>query len=830
MVRGISNLNRKGQVTVFIIIGIIVLFTFAGILYFTSSTVKERFSAEGEPVISTVPQAFQPIQAYTESCLEQIGKRGLVILGEQGGYISPELVGSYSASNPTDSDGLNMEPLQIPYWNYNSEPNKADRIILSSLKPEIDSSEDPQMSVEAQLERFVKERLDACLDGYSPFVNQGFVFQEDEDKDVLDKDVSVRITETSVNFQLDMNLEVTRDGAEVSMDIFFARIPLELRHYFEVASRIADAEREFSFLERQGMELISVYSAKDSQKLPPTSAVGYQLFSVISWNEGTVEQNFKSLLTSYVPVLRFLGSERFYHPTYPEGNLLAQKVIDNMIIPLSGAEDLGVSFDYFGWNPYFKTNSENGQIKPEHIFVNYEVLNFGTQRYKTHYDASYPVLVTIRDENAFDGEGYDFVFALESNIRNNRPAVHESVRETYPRPITSLACRKEHWDTGLLRTVVIDSFSKEPIETVKIGFTIPDDTSCDIGLTDQRGELESNYPAVYGGIINFGKLGYLNGFYPIDTYQYKDQPALIGYAVAGAPEEKVIEMHRLKKINVNVKKKEFKKCATPLVCEYTSSSLPGMDGSGLSLIPYSEISCSKGGEQCFFDSSLFGGKPDISLEANGSLSKYNDYYFSNKAQDLTENEEVVINLERVSGFRDEIIGNEFFAPITVSGNEVVSVDLAPGIYKVSGFAIINQPVNIPAERRCFTYDIIGAFEKKECFNLDGSNLEEGYLNGNLVWELPENYFEITPEDLYTSEELTLYMPMQDILSVPEEIETSVKECGGYSCIPAVGCLFESCDTKTMLIAGRVVEDLQVSGEIQKLAQRKLRSSLEPKFS
>ena len=139
--------NKKGQVTIFIIVGIIILFTFAGILYFTKTTVKETVSAEGEHIIATVPQEFKPITDYTEGCLNQIGKRGLQLLGQQGGYIYPEVAGKFSVNNPTNADGLDLEPLKVPYWYYNKAENSAQKISFASLQPRLYFNEDKEISI-----------------------------------------------------------------------------------------------------------------------------------------------------------------------------------------------------------------------------------------------------------------------------------------------------------------------------------------------------------------------------------------------------------------------------------------------------------------------------------------------------------------------------------------------------------------------------------------------------------------------------------------------------------------------------------------------------------
>src|SRR3989338_553657 len=116
--------NKRAQISLFIIIGILVLFVFAGILYAVKISREAPLLAEEEPIIAKVPAQFAPLQEYTENCLKDTGKRGLILLGQQGGYMYPELVGEYSATAPTDAEGLDLGGTKIPYWHYNSEQNK----------------------------------------------------------------------------------------------------------------------------------------------------------------------------------------------------------------------------------------------------------------------------------------------------------------------------------------------------------------------------------------------------------------------------------------------------------------------------------------------------------------------------------------------------------------------------------------------------------------------------------------------------------------------------------------------------------------------------------
>ncbi len=817
--------NKKGQVTIFIIVGIVVLFIFAGVLYFSKSVIKTEFSADGTPIIQSVPKQFEPIKIYTENCLSSVGKNGLIILGQQGGYIYPELLGTFSTSKPTDSVGINLAPAKIPYWHYNSQLNTQNGIALSSLQPELYYKDDASMSIESQLNKYVKEKLDTCLENYSAFETKGFDLEQGNKK------VTTNVLNGAVAFTLKMPLDMKKDKSSADMNTFYVRVPLDLKKYYTLADQIKQAEVNYTFLEKQALDLIHVFSGVDMKKLPPTSAVTFEMVPKTYWNEYDVKTRLQSMLSSYVPMLQFSGSKTVNPYKFPKSELsnVYQKTYDNMILPLTGGKDLEISFDYLNWEPYFDINSKDNKIEPQHIAVHYWMLHFGTQNYYTVYDLSYPVLVTVKDPLAFNGEGFSFVFSLESNIRNNKPAEdNETLPMTTLAFSKSMVCNSNKKNTGLLNTLVVDSFTGEPVDAVQIGFSVPGQDTCTMGATDGGGKFESKYPAVYGGILNFIKKDYLTNFYPIDTYKFKgNKSGIIGYAATmfdGTTTE-VIELHKFKKINVSVKKKNLGKCLTPLVCEYT------IGGIGLS-IPHKDISCEKGEETCFFNSgnNLFSGKPVISLEANGSISKYNDYHFLNTPLKLKDTEKVAITLKRIKDINPSLSSEEFISVVTLKGEELQEVDLVPGIYEVTANLILDEETIIPEEERCFSYDIV-SWAQEECFTINETRADQ-FIEGLVSWDTEKTYLKITAEDLYSSDNLEFYVLSQDIKNVPLTLKGETKECAGVLCLPGgIGCAFNTCDTKEIDISGRVVEDLQLAGKMADLSKKEdIRKGLEPVFS
>ncbi len=768
VVRGSSSgfiPNKQGQVTIFIIIGIVILFAFAGIMYFMQTFTKESILTSADPVISDLPQAFQPISSYTEGCIEQIGERGLILLGEQGGYIYPDLMGKYSTDDTTNADGINLEPLKIPYWHYNINENTENTVTFSSLKPKLYYDEDKEMSIEAQLSRYVEENLEECLIDYSAFIDQGFEVEFLSDV----KEVKTTIGDETVNFLLNMPLKLNLDGAEQDVEQFYVKAPIRLKHYYDVASEITNVQSEHRILERQTLNLISTYGAIDVNNLPPMDEVIFDFIPTVYWNEVDVKEKFKGMLVSHVPMLRYLGSENFYRYEYeldPTAAVdlapLYQRSYDNTIIPLESGKQIDVNFDYFGWEPYFDLNDKGGRIEPSSYGVSYFKLQLNSHHYYSSYDVSYPVMVTITDENALMGEGYKFVFALESNVRNNDVA---NENEVQPPPIAalqgSMVCDEDKRDTEIIRSIVVDSYTKDPIEAVQVGFSIPEFDDCYLGETNDFGEFAEKYPAVYGGVGSYMKEDYLTNFYPIDTYEFQEQSGIIGYAAAGF-NENVVEMNKYKNINITVKKKTLEKCVN---------------------------------KNCF-SMGLFSDVTEEDIvfsESPKGIDSVHKWIFLDLAKDLEPTETATITLQRISNLNPNVFNDDFSAASSVVGSSSSEIELVPGIYSVNILIIDEEDYVIPKEKRCVGS---GAFE--ECYDLDMVELDK-YLSGNLLWDEEEYYLEITPEQLYSSQEIVFYVPVINFQGIPEK--------------PHI----------------RVVEDLKVMGSLGNYSQL-FRTNLEPNYN
>ena len=79
-------MNRKGQITIFIIIAIILIIAAGAYIYFTSKPVMPE---EIQRLIVDVPELGKPIAAYIYSCMDLGAPVGILTIARGGGYVFP---------------------------------------------------------------------------------------------------------------------------------------------------------------------------------------------------------------------------------------------------------------------------------------------------------------------------------------------------------------------------------------------------------------------------------------------------------------------------------------------------------------------------------------------------------------------------------------------------------------------------------------------------------------------------------------------------------------------------------------------------------------------
>ncbi len=227
--------NRRGQLTIFIIIAIIIV---AGIISF--------FILRGTLTAKQIPASIEPVYNTFLSCLEDKTLTGIDVLESQGGYIElPEFEGG-SAYMPFSSQ-LNFMGNPIPYWYYVSGNNIQREQIPS------------RQNMEKSLGNFIEERIREC--NFDSYYLEGFEIIQEEPE----ADVDIKIDNVDVKLNMDLKINKEEDNAQIRNHEIIVKS--HLGALYDSARIVYDKEQKELFLENYGIDTLRLYAPVDGVKL-----------------------------------------------------------------------------------------------------------------------------------------------------------------------------------------------------------------------------------------------------------------------------------------------------------------------------------------------------------------------------------------------------------------------------------------------------------------------------------------------------------------------------------------------------------------------------------
>jgi len=508
--------RKKAQVTLFIILGIIIVIG-AGIYFAVRQSVTKSELAPGlELTLEEVPIEFRPVSSFVETCLTQIAQEGITKLGERGGFINLVQNGINTKQDTTNSDAVQFSPnsdYSVPYWWHLSSDNKCSGDCAFTIIPENKlylKKKPAKTSIESQMEEYIQANLRSCLNNFQTLEQQGFTIQEKGE--IMPK---VVVAEDDIVVYIEYPLQVQKQATE-ELSKFFVRLPINIKRIYDMAFQLTNFEGEYHFIERDVLNLIVGFSAVDKEKLPPMSETKFRIGKLTTWKKSRVKENLINMLASYIQLLQVYGTRNYQPYIFPGNSLLESLYNRGMLVP--GSEDyssLEVRFNYNPfWNIYFDLNCDGETCKPESVITDFLTL-IGVQNYNFIYDLSFPVEVEIYDPQAFNNRGYTFKFFLEANIRQNSPMKTSFVPLRGIFTETTMLCDDNKRNSGDITINVNDPLTKEGIDDVQIVYSSYEE-NCLIGSTE-NGTYVGKFPIMLGGVVSLLKDDYLSYSQKFDT-------------------------------------------------------------------------------------------------------------------------------------------------------------------------------------------------------------------------------------------------------------------------------------------------------------------------
>lgn len=361
-------INKRGQVTIFVIIAIIIVASVIG--YFI---LKDRINIGG------VPKDLQPVYNYYLSCVEQEIESASVILGERGGYIYLPEFEPGSEYRPFSSQ-LNFLGTGIPYWYYVAGNN--------IIKEQIPSKTEMQR----QLNAYLAERIEKC--NFVDFEEQGYSIETGEAK------VISSIGNNKIDVSVNMPLTINFGDSSARVTNHKVSINSKLGKFYDTALKIYNKEKRDAFLENYAVDVLTLYAPVDGVELTCSPKI---------WVFEDVSNDLKQALEANMQAIS-----------------LNKDAVNKYFVQDMGVDE-DVQFLYSrDWPTRIEVWDSDGGLliaEPVGLQPGLGVLGFCYVPYHYVYDINYPVLVQIYDSYEL------FQFPLAVIVEKNMP--RESLPTTF---------------------------------------------------------------------------------------------------------------------------------------------------------------------------------------------------------------------------------------------------------------------------------------------------------------------------------------------------------------------------------------------------------------
>ncbi|MBW2966297.1 hypothetical protein KY342_04295 [Candidatus Woesearchaeota archaeon] len=470
-------MNKKGQITIFIIIGIILLLSVALFIFLRQEITIFRPR-------EVVPPELVPVVNFMDNCLNELGTEAAHIIGATGGYIDfPDGI----KQNPLSSLSLapfDIERGRVPYWYYEGQR----RI------PTIDFMED-------QMNHYIEDRYRDCINDLAEFRQQFNITElgpiivrtklEDENTPVV------------LNFPLEFSDILGKRIAKIETRT--VTLPFRIRRAYTLAKAVMEAEETDMKLEDITMDLIAI---------DPDVPYSDMEFSCAKkrWSIEDVRNKIKALLRTNLDEIR-IGNTNYIE--VPEDKPYIFNHYIWYVTDLS-YNDLGVSFSYSeNWPFYLYIRPNKGAYLESGMQKGLDIVSWlCMQTWKFTYDIRYPVLATVTDKDS----GYNFNFAFRVLIdhnQGNRVSFPVTEFEFETNPTEEEYCERRVND---ITVYTFDNVSVNGVEDyieindVELSYTCLKHT-CLLGKTEWTdggavAELTTAFPYCVWGILRGKKEGY----------------------------------------------------------------------------------------------------------------------------------------------------------------------------------------------------------------------------------------------------------------------------------------------------------------------------------
>ncbi|MCB9362429.1 hypothetical protein H6504_03255 [Candidatus Woesearchaeota archaeon] len=504
---------KKAQITLFIVIGMVILLIIGLTVFFNMMIQDEE---REDPALAEYSGQEQT-RSIVDSCLSEAVLEALSVMRFQGGFI--DIPSSYKyLSLPAKYEIYTEDGLKKIRHNEDGFVN-----VPVYLSAENRLTVPSKRTLETQLEEYIAKAIPLCARGFADIeeyygvaIETGnIVVQVDFEKEVI--------------VEMRYDIRGKTQNTEWTTNEFAFSVPFDLDKMINYAQNIAIIEAREAFLERFILEMISLRTYmggyKQDNDLPPFSlTVPSSSPSFVIWNRFEVEQKLRNMVSSTLPLLR-IGDLK--HPRLTSDDPVEQRVLDSYIRYYFPTDDLSSVSMYHDKDWFIPGDAvvikpkEGGILRPSiksaPSFLFFPT--FHSVEYRFKYDVKLPILFKVHDywsshinatTGVVEGNGMSLYFLLETNLCGNQPRTCNNALNISEFYDIEMEEESNFCDGGTLEAqelIVLDAYTQDPIPGVEITYSCVDQ-DCPIGLTESDGRALLPLQKCINGKLQLKKEGY----------------------------------------------------------------------------------------------------------------------------------------------------------------------------------------------------------------------------------------------------------------------------------------------------------------------------------
>jgi hypothetical protein len=486
---------KQGQATIYAILGIVIVSIIVLTFTFKDTLFKSQWEQNKEKAL-LVPEKAKKVQAYSESCIQQVLEEGVNLLASQGGYIDipPDPVPP-SPFNPLSNklDLFNTGTAHVAYWYYETANGVQKNQIPS------------KSTMQIQLATYVNTNLPSCINNFHQFKQLGYKITNANIK--TDIDIAENIIFATTNYPIELYYE----GLSFAFEDFYVSLDHGLGKMHEQAQAIMEAENNENFIENYIIDTMVVYDEI------PYSGVDFKC-SPRSWQRAKVNDDLKKIIATNIPLIKIKGTDYV---------LPQQKDKYFEVQTSSSARDLSVQFiSSPEWPSLINILGEEGPIirgKPyttDNAMSKFMLQFFCLNQYHFVYDLKVPILITLtdKDDNIFQ-------FATLAIINHNQPRENKQLL-TNTFDVDDSLCEPKNQLVKVNALGFNGDGSLRPLNGARISLKCITST-CPLGTTSGDGSLEASAPQCLNALISAEKEGFHHTEEFISTHEQATSSLLL---------------------------------------------------------------------------------------------------------------------------------------------------------------------------------------------------------------------------------------------------------------------------------------------------------------